>query len=254
MNKSIFKILLPLILFFLIIPRARAQEELDSIFIIGKDLLEVIGEMTELTDEEEIEYGDKIAEQFNLQLNLTDEKKSYVEKIGNNITKYVTRNKIQYKFRVIDDDNTVNAYSMAGGNIWVTTGLLNLVRNDDELAFVIAHEIAHEDKKHNMRRVQLVVRAKQIGGEPAEYFTMIAQNLATLPFSKYQEFEADEWGAYLMHKAGYDTKGAIDFFKKLAELEDGGEGEKDLGYIFRTHPYTSDRIKNLEKYIKKNLK
>jgi len=253
MKKLAFKIIFIFSVLLLFTTNLKAQEELDSLFIIGKDLLEIVGDLTELTDEEEIDYGNQIAEQFNLQVSLTDENQSYVEKIGNKISKYVTRNKIPYKFRVIDDNNVINAYSMAGGNIWVTTALLNMVENEDELAFVIAHEIAHEDKKHNMRRVQLIFRAKQIGGEPAEFFAMVAQNLATLPFAKYQEFEADEWGAYLMHKAGYDKKGAIDFFKKLAKLGDE-KGEKDLGYIFRTHPYTNDRIKILEKYIDKNLK
>jgi len=230
-----------------------AQEDLDSLFKTGKDLLEIFGQMTELTDEEEVEYGDQIAEQFNLQLNITSTNHKKVEEIGNNIAGYVTRSSIPYKFRVISDDNLVNAFSMAGGNIWVTTGLLNAVETDDELAFVIAHEIAHEDKKHNMRRVQMIFRAKQIGGETAEYFAMVAQNLATMPFAKYQEFEADEWGAYLMNKAGYNTDGAINFFNKLAQLGDA-EGEKDLGYIFRTHPYTNDRIRNLNKYIKNNSK
>lgn len=253
MKKLITKIILILGLVLLLTPDAKPQEDLDSLFILGKDLLEIFGSLTELTDEQEVEYGDKIAEQFNMQMNITSRNRDKVEKIGNMIVPFVNRSSIPYKFRVIDDNETVNAFSLAGGNIWVTSGLLNAVENDDELAFVIAHEISHEDRKHNMRRVQILFRAKEFGGEEAEYFAMIAQNLATMPFAKYQEFEADEWGAYLMHKAGYDTKGAIDFFNKLAQIS-GDEGEKDLGYIFRTHPYTKDRISNLNKYIKNNLK
>ncbi|MBN1634102.1 MAG: M48 family metallopeptidase [Ignavibacteria bacterium] len=251
MKKLIAKIILTLGLILILTPSAKPQEELDSLFIIGKDILELFGQMTELTDEQEIDYGDRIAAQFNQQVTITSQDQSKVERIGNKISGYVTRSVIPYKFRVIETDE-VNAFSMAGGNIWVTTGLLNTVETDDELAFVIAHEISHEDKKHNMRRVQILFRAKEFGGEEAEYFTMIAQNLATMPFAKYQEFEADEWGAYLMHKAGYDTKGALDFFEKLSKLG-SDEGEKDLGYIFRTHPFTKDRISNLKKYIKNNL-
>lgn len=251
MKKLTVKFIFTLVLILLLTPSAKPQEELDSLFIIGKDILELFGQATELTDEQEIEYGDQIAAQFNQQVTITSRDQSKVESIGNAITGYVDRTSIPYKFRIIESEE-VNAFSMAGGNIWVTTGLLNAVENDDELAFVIAHEISHEDKKHNMRRVQILFRAKEFGGEEAEYFAMIAQNLATMPFGKYQEFEADEWGAYLMYKAGYDTKGAIDFFNKLAKIS-GDEGEKDLGYIFRTHPYTKDRINNLNKYIKNNL-
>lgn len=251
MKKLITKIILTLGLIMILTPSAKSQEELDSLFIIGKDILELFGQMTELTDEQEIEYGDQIAGQFNQQVTITSRDQSKVENIGSKIAGYVTRSSIPYKFRVIETDE-VNAFSMAGGNIWVTTGLLNTVETEDELAFVIAHEISHEDKKHNMRRVQILFRAKEFGGDEAEYFTMIAQNLATMPFAKYQEFEADEWGVYLMDKAGYNTKGALDFFEKLSKLG-GDEGEKDLGYIFRTHPFTKDRISNLKKYIKNNL-
>ena len=251
MRKIITKIIITLGLIIILTQSAKSQEELDSLFIIGKDILEIFGQMTELTDEQEIDYGDRIAEQFNMQVTLTNREQSRIESIGNDIAKNANRISIPYKFRVIESEE-VNAFSMAGGNIWVTTGLLNEVGNDDELAFVIAHEISHEDKKHNMRRVQILFRAKEFGGEEAEYFTMIAQNLATMPFAKYQEFEADEWGAYLMNKTGYDTKGALDFFEKLAKLG-GDEGDKDIGYIFRTHPFTKDRIDNLKKYIKNNL-
>lgn len=251
MKKIITKIILTVGLILILTPVAKSQEELDSLFILGKDILEIFGQMTELTDEQEIDYGNRIAEQFNMQVTLTNRDQSKVESIGSDIAKNVSRTSIPYKFRIIESDE-VNAFSMAGGNIWVTTGLLNAVGNDDELAFVIAHEISHEDKEHNMRRVQILFRAKEFGGEEAEYFAMIAQNLATMPFAKYQEFEADEWGAYLMNKTGYDTQGALDFFDKLSKIS-GDEGEKDLGYIFRTHPFTKDRIDNLKKYIKNNL-
>lgn len=240
------KLLLTLSVIFLFTTASYAQFDLDSIFRFGKDVLDQLGNATELTDEEETQYGDEIAAQYNNSITIVTKDQSKIERIGNKILKYVSRTGITYKFKVMETDE-INAFSMAGGNIWVTTGLLNYIDNEDQLAFVIAHEIAHEDLKHNMKRVQMLFRVKQIGGSEAEYFAMIAQNLATMPFGKYQEYESDEAGVIWMKKAGYNAQAALDFFTKLSNLDP--DGEKDLGYIYRSHPYPGERKANLKKYI-----
>ena len=242
------KTIISLLLFLLLSANtAFSQINLDSLFNFGKNVLDVIRENTELTDSEETEFGDMLGGEFNKQHTLTSTGKEKVEIIGNNISNYVKRKAIGYKFNVMKDE-IKNAFSMAGGNIWITSGLLNLVENDDELAFVIAHEMAHEDKKHNMKRIQMIYRAYQFGGEDAAQLASIVQNLLMTPFEKYQEFEADEYGAYLLRHAGYNTNGAITFFNKLASLEKE-TSEDEIGYLFRTHPYTKDRIKRLKDYI-----
>ena len=240
------KILLTLAIIFTFSTASFAQFDLDSLFKFGKDVMDQLGKATELTDEEEIQYGDEIATQYNGTIELTTTDQAKVEKIGNKILKYITRTSIPFKFKIMVTDQ-INAFSMAGGNIWITSSLLKYVDNDDQLAFVIAHEIAHEDRKHNMRRIQLLFRAKQYGGSDAEYFAMIAQNLATMPFEKYQEYEADESGVIWMKQAGYNAQAALDFFTKLSNLDP--DGEKDLGYIYRSHPYPGERKNNIKKYV-----
>lgn len=251
MKKNVRHLLLVLITVVFLKP-AFPQGELDSLLFNIKNFLDSAAtlDIFNITDQQEIDYGNKIAAKFSEELTLTDVGLERIKQIGNSIVPFVERKIIKYNFYVIESQE-INAFSMAGGHIWITSSLLNMVENDDELAFVIGHEIAHEDKKHNKKRVQLLVKAYEEGGETSEMLVMIVQTLATLPFSKYDEFEADEWGAFLSKRADFNLQGGITFFEKLS-TKYNESGEKDFGYIFRTHPYTKERIQKLKDFIKRN--
>lgn len=235
------------IIFIFCFANLQAQVDIDSLFQRGKEFLDNISKFSELTDEEEMEFGSKLAENYDNSLSSNSEFQKRVNTIGDKIIQNVSRTSIKYTFRVIDDGEEINAYSLAGGNIYVTTGLMNLIETDDELAFIIGHEVAHEDKKHTMKKVQLAYKAYKYGGETAQEITSIIQNYITLPFAKYQEYEADEYGVQLSMKAGYSGKGAINIFKKFMNYED--TGKNGLEYIFSSHPPTADRIKKIQKII-----
>jgi len=224
------------------------------IFKTGNDLKKELSKFTELSDEKEMEYGDKIAKEYNKNLTFSSYKQSKVNSIGAALLQNVSRKKIEYKFKVIDSD-VVNAFSIAGGNIYITTGMLNFVKSDEELAFVIGHEIGHVDKKHCMQMVQYAALANDVGGSDAEYYAQIAYTIANTPFNKYQEYEADEAGAYLCFYGSYNPSAGIDFFERLSK-ESGEEKEKrdTFSDILRTHPYSKDRSEHLLDYINNNLK
>ena len=171
------------------------------LFRSGNELKKDLNRFTELSDKEEMEYGDKIAAEFNSSVNLTDYQKSKIERIGNSLISFVERDAIVYKFRVIDTD-VINAFAIAGGNVYVTSALIDFVDNEDELVFVIGHEIGHIDKKHSMQQVQYAAIGKDIAGPEGEFLASLAFSIINLPFNKYQEYEADESGAYLSYKGG----------------------------------------------------
>lgn len=89
-----------------------------------------------------------------------------INKIGNRIAKVSNKPNIKYTFRVVND-STINAYSVAGGFVYINTGLLNIIESEDELAAVLAHEIAHINEGHQIKFIQTehkrVLVAKAVG-------------------------------------------------------------------------------------------
>lgn len=253
-----FKILLISIILFITCTNVRAQDDsldslLNTIFKIGNELKNDLNRFTELSDKEEMEYGEKIAVEFNNSVNLTDYQKSKIERIGDKLIGFVERDAIVYKFRVIETE-VINAFAIAGGNIYVTSALIDFVENEDELAFVIGHEIGHIDKKHSMQQVQYSALGKEIAGPEGEFLASLAFSIINLPFNKYQEYEADESGAYLSYKGGYDPYASLNFFVKLANRNKENKEESDeFSDIFRTHPYSVDRKDHLNSFIKNEI-
>jgi len=258
--KQIKTFLLVLVLTFGFFNFANAQNELDSlinrIFEQGSNLGKILVNFTMLSDEEEMSFGDAIAEDFNKNVTITNRGQSKIEKIGNKLISYVDRSAIRYKFRVIETDE-INAFAIAGGNVYVTTALLDFIDNEDQLAFVIGHEIGHIDRKHSSLMIQALALAYSIGGTDAEMIAGIAYNILTTPFTKYQEYDADQAGAYFSHNAGYDAYASLKFFDKLStkmEEEQQRTNSTNIDYIMRSHPWSSDRATRIKDYIDTSLK
>jgi predicted Zn-dependent protease len=130
----------------------------------------------------------------------------------------------------------------------VNTGILDFLDTEDEIAFVLAHEISHNEKKHCIKRVQYAALASSVDPSFGEIVQM-AYNMYSLPFSKYDEYEADENGVMLMQKAGYNKSGAIAFFEKLEELEkEYGMDQRDaVNDFISSHPTAKDRRERIRK-------
>jgi predicted Zn-dependent protease len=258
--KRVKYLLLTLALLFTFSNVSLAQTELDSIlnkiFEQGGNLGKILVNFTMLSDQDEMSFGDMIATDFNTNVTLSNNGISRVEKIGSKLLKYVDRKTIEYKFRIIETDE-INAFAIAGGNVYVTTALLDFIDNEDELAFVIGHEIGHVDRKHSALMIQALALAYTLGGNDAEMIAGIAYKILSTPFTKYQEFDADQAGAYFTYNAGYDPYQAIKFFNKLStkmEEEQQRQSSTNIDYIMRSHPWSSDRADRLKKYIDSDLK
>lgn len=183
-----------------------------------------------------------------------------VKKVGLRIAKAAGRHDYKWEFVVIKD-STVNAFCFPGGKIGIYTGILPYIKNDDELAVVISHEVAHAITRHGAERMSRILLA-QLGGlalslildieSPAVFEALMrAYGVATevgviLPFSRKQELEADLIGVSLMRKAEYNPYAALDFWKRMKQ---GRQGKEPPVYL-STHPADDERIAQLEKILR----
>jgi predicted Zn-dependent protease len=146
---------------------------------------------------------------------------------------------------------------MPGGKIAVYTGLIEKLKlSDAELAAVMGHEIAHALREHGRERVsqQMATNAAVaigaavlgVGDAGASLGNLIAQVTFTLPNSRTHEIEADRIGVELAARAGYDPRGAVTVWQKMAKADGSGTPQ-----FLSTHPSPENRIKDLEIYAQR---
>lgn len=182
-----------------------------------------------------------------------------VKQIGLQIAKVANRPDFNWEFNLVEND-AHNAFCLPGGKVVVFTGILKVAQNDDQLATVMSHEVAHALARHGAERMSSAMvqqGLQQVGNiilaSTAPEYTQAfnqAYGIGTqvgvmLPYGRMQESEADEIGIHLMHKAGYDVYAALDFWKNMSA------GKKEGNEFFSTHPNSNTRIKGIQKTIKK---
>ena len=190
-----------------------------------------------------------------------------VEKIGRDIAAVADKPNYDWLFKVIVSKD-VNAFCLPGGKVFVYTGILELVgNNDDELAAIIGHEVAHALARHGAERssqsglTTLGIAAASVAvgvatdSSEAAGITLAGGSVAArlgllLPYSRLHESEADHIGVILAAKAGYDPRAAISLWQKMAALNNGKE---PIG-LLSTHPLNRERIANLEKLMPEVMK
>lgn len=219
-----------------------------------KDLLktadklnQVFLDLTEVSDEEENQIGEELDKEITQKSKVTSSNKWDIKKVWNDVVKQTSRKKIKYSFKIIQDKD-VNAFAIAGGKVYINSGLLDFIKSKDELAFVIAHELAHIELKHSIRKIQHSVKASRI--DPLlGAVVQVAYNTYRLPYSKDEEYEADSIGVKIMQKAGYSKQGGIDFFERLSKLEKVYQTNKrdPVNDFISTHPYSEQRKERIKK-------
>jgi len=210
-------------------------------------LKEAIEDLTAISDEEENKIGNELKKILLEENTLTTTRKFNIPAIFNRVKKHVSRTKIKYECFVLKDD-VFNAYAVAGGKIFLNTGLINRLSTEDEIAFVIAHEIAHIELKHCIKNIQYTVKASRIDPRLGEVVAL-AYGIYRRAFSKQQEREADELGVRLMMKAGYKKSGAVSFFRILEKHEPKHADPTLQTYndFISSHPTAKERRERIEK-------
>ena len=190
--------------------------------------------------------------------------KNVGQKLATATEKYLVKNGLEselsnfsWEFNLVKDSQ-VNAFCMPGGKIVVYEGLLTVAQNEDELAVVLGHEIAHAVAKHSNERMSQEILAQYgmsilssalskksaaVQNTAVTVFGLGAQVGYMLPYSRKHEYEADYMGIVFMELAGYDSSSAIDFWTKMSA---GGSGQSDF---LSTHPSDEKRINELKKRI-----
>lgn len=198
-----------------------------------------------------------------------------VKRVGRNIQqaveKYMSDHAIssrlrgyEWEFNLVEDEQ-VNAWCMPGGKVVVYTGILPVTQNEEGLAVVMGHEIAHAIAEHGNERMsqQLLQQVGAVGlavamqNEPAETqaLWLSVYGVGTtvgimLPYSRTHESEADHLGLIFMAMAGYDPHAAPDFWRRMAAGKQGGSPPEFLS----THPSDQTRINDINSWIPEAMK
>ncbi len=212
--------------------------------------------------DEEKDLGAQLSHDVEKEIELVEDEElnAYVASIGNRIVRSLTAEERQfnYTFKVVNSAD-VNAFALPGGYIYVNMGLLCFARNEAELAGVVAHEVAHVVRRHGTERLtqafgaQILAEAV-LGNNPSIWSQIVAQAVATagfLNYSRSQEEEADQIGVVVMHRAGWNPEGLVEFFQLLLKAQ-GEAPEGVLGVLNKwlsSHPLTEDRVENTQQII-----
>jgi predicted Zn-dependent protease len=164
-----------------------------------------------------------------------------IEPLQREINLHLQGYRFDWEVNVLQD-NQVNAFCLPGGKIAVYTGLFRVVQNDDQLATVLSHEIAHALAHHSSERVAREEHEKQGAAALASYFR-------NKKYDREQEAEADKIGVFLMTFAGYDPRQAIAFWERMQQSHAGGQ----LPEILSDHPSDANRIKAMKDNVQRAL-
>ena len=164
----------------------------------------------------------------------------------------------QWEFILVNDDQTKNAWCMPGGKIAVYSGILPIAKNNDGLASIMAHEIAHAVARHSAERAsrallmdagtyafERLVLGTSMTRHSRQLYGQLRQLGLELPFNRSQESEADYLGLVFMSLSNYNTQESYLVWERMQEAM-GGSGQAEF---FSTHPSPKNRIKKLKEWI-----
>ena len=184
----------------------------------------------------------------------------YIRKIGEQILSQQQRVPFDFQFHVINS-SAINAFATPGGYIYVFRGLIVLAENESELASVMAHEIAHANRRHindmieksqklNYATMAGMLAGALLGGGGAgaalAMGTVAGAQTMALQYSRDHEEEADRFGLAYLTAAGYDPRSMVDFMKLMRRNE---FYSNLVPSYFLTHPGTDDRIRYLDSLV-----
>lgn len=224
---------------------------------------------TSLTKEQETQMGQQAAAQVEKEMEVVNNPtiEAWLNKIGQSLAKTPQANAYPYYFKLVNEDS-INAFALPGGPMFVHTGLLKAADNESEVAGVLAHEMSHVALRHGAAQVSkaqtwgtvfgvLQQGAGVLAGNGCGLLCQAASagiglggNSLLMKFSRGYEHDADLNGARMMNSAGYDPMGLPTFFQKL-EAKMGTAGEpKGLALWMSSHPATGNRIQYVSEDIK----
>lgn len=208
------------------------------------------------TLKDEIEIGQKVSEDIEKEFPVTENKEwlAEIDRLGKLLTPHVTRKEMPYTFKIIKEEvrgkPELDAFSLPGGRVYFSERMWRIMTRDERIG-ILAHEIAHIDKRHaidtmgEMQRRSLWTAAIMIiTGASSNIWNAadIANTLYTLKYSRKREQEADRMAVMYTTAADESPVGLVTALKKLQRIE--GDGDRPPK-ILSTHPDIGDRVKYL---------
>ena len=165
----------------------------------------------------------------------------------------------RYEFHLLADSQTINAFALPGGQIFITQGLFQRLSNNNELAGVLAHEIGHVAARHAAERIAKAKLTEGLTGAaviatydpdnsnslPTRQMAALVGQMVNMKYSRDDELQSDRLGVDFMIEAGFDPRGMLRVMEVLA---DAGAGNR-LPDFFSTHPNPANRLERLRKLI-----
>lgn len=200
-----------------------------------------------ISTQQEIEIGREAAREIEQEFGVIDNPalNRYVSNIGLRVAAVSDRKELPWTFKILNVSE-VNAISLPGGFIYITRGMLSFLRSEDELAFVLAHEVGHVSKRHHVQLIERnfffsIVMSLLFGRDPtAAQVANFTRFLVTRGFSREFEFEADRLGVEYTHRADFNAAAGLTFMERLRAAQ--GRDPSQFEVLFRTHPALADRI------------
>lgn len=207
-----------------------------------------------------LESAPEMARQMGGEVNPRDPGARAIAAIGRNVVEHsdASRSPYTYDFHLLRDADTVNAFALPGGQVFITQGLLDRLENEAQLAGVLGHEVGHVVNRHGAEHMatgqlgQLLTVATGVAasdqegrGQRAAMVAAMVNQLVQLKYSRSDELEADRFGMGAMAQAGYDPSAMLGVMRTLeASSKDGGPPA-----MLATHPYPEQRIEEIQRYL-----
>jgi beta-barrel assembly-enhancing protease len=206
---------------------------------------------------QEIAMGRQMAAEVEKQSHIVDDPivAEYINRLGQNIALRANA-EFPITVKMIQSDS-VDAFTLPGGFVYINSGMMKLADNEAELVSVIAHEVGHAAARHATRQAtrgqmgKFAMMSLSVlsgwGGLAARQAANVAGPVASFHFSRAFETEADSLGVGYLSDAGYDPNASIDMFERIQSMERKTPGV--VARLFLTHPPTGDRITKTQKEI-----
>nr|WP_321222130.1 M48 family metalloprotease [uncultured Psychroserpens sp.] len=210
-----------------------------------------------MTSTEEINIGLASAPQMAQQhggLHPNNQYQAMVDNVGNKLVNNSIAKSTPYKyeFHLLADPNTINAFALPGGQIFITYALFAKLENEDQLAGVLGHEIGHVLGRHSAERIaeseywQGLATAGSVGADAGGIVSSVGQN-TLLTNGRDDELESDDLGVKFMLNAGYDAEEMIG----VMEILKAASGPNRVPERMSTHPDPDNRKEKIRESIQK---
>lgn len=185
--------------------------------------------------------------------------REYVSRLGAQLASHASGERYPYSFSTANY-RELNAFALPGGPVWIYRGVLAAAGNEAQVAGVIAHEVAHVARRHSAQQLTKGMVANGLvgllgallgdqgaGAAAAQLAANVTASGVMLKFSRDDEREADQEGLRILQRAGYDTRGMLEFMQMLAAQQ--GRSPGSVAQFLSTHPAPASRVRDLERLV-----